>query len=123
MATLSDGTTDIDLGTANERINPIIDKSSKITAGGNIRSITGGERLMFAVDIRATQATYRSIINLLTNGASNYYYTPNNSTVEWTSLYPNTTWPLNCNINNLKRTWDNRSYFYVSFEVEAISYA
>lgn len=121
MATLSDGTTDIDLGKVNERINPMLDKSSKRTAGGNIRSITAGERLSFAVDIRATPAVYRSILDLMVNGSTNYYYTPND-TSEFVGLYPATTFPLNCNINNLKRTWDNRSQFYISFDVEAISY-
>lgn len=123
MATITDGTTTLDIGMADERLDPILEKSSKITAGGNIRSITSGERLRIAIDCRLTPAKYRTLLNIIKSGATNYYFTPNNSTTEYTDLYPNTTWPLNCNIDSIKRKWDNRSYYYVSFIVEAVSYA
>jgi len=121
MATVSDGTTNIDIGTSDERIDATIEKSTTRTAGGNYRSVTGGERLAFSVKCRLTPAVFRTLLDLLKNGASSYYFTPNDSSTI-SDLYPTTTFPLNCNITNLKRSWDNRSYYYVSFTVESSSY-
>ena len=121
MASVTDGSTTIDLGKCDETIMPMLEKTSKRTGGGNIRSITSGERLGFQIKARVTPAVYRTLLDLLQNGASNYYYTPN-STTEFTGLYPSTTFPLNANIYNLSRDWDNRSYFYITFDVESTTY-
>jgi len=121
MSIVTDGTTSIDLGNTNETIDPILEKSSKRTGGGNVRSITSGERFGMLVEARLTPATYRSFLDLMNNGASSYFFTPTDTT-QWTDLYPAATWPLNANIFNISRSWDNRSYYYVKFEVESTSY-
>jgi hypothetical protein len=122
MAIISDGITDITLEYADERIDPVIERSSTVTAGGNIRSITGGERINFVVKSRVTPAIYRSLLNLITNGALQYFYTPNDTT-DWSDLYATTTFPLNVNINTIKREWDNRGIYYITMELESVSYA
>jgi hypothetical protein len=121
MATVTDGTTSLDLGYVTEAIDPVLEKTTLRTAGGNLRSVTSGERLRFKAQARLSKADYRTFINLLKNGASNYFFTPTDDE-EWTDLYPTTTWPLNANIYNIKRAWDNRTKFYVDFMVESVSY-
>ena len=121
MATITDGTTSLDLGKTTETIDPVLEKTTVRTAGGNLRSVTSGERLRFRCQARLSPANYRTFIDLLNNGASNYFFTPTDST-QWTNLYGSTTWPLIANIYNIKRAWDNRSYYYVDFFVESVSY-
>jgi hypothetical protein len=121
MAIISDGVTDIDLGKCAEAIDPILEKSSKRTGGGETRSVTGGERVGFIVQCRITPVLYRSLIDLMNNKANAYFFTPTDAT-EWTSLYPSTTWPLSVDLTALKRDWDRRDIFYVSFRVESSSY-
>ena len=121
MCKISDGTTEIDFGKSTEKIIPGLEKTSKVTAGGNIRSITAGERFRMNVTIRCTPAVYRSFLNLMNNGASNYYFTPSDTT-EWDDLYPDITWPLNANIYSINEDWNNRGYYYVAFRVDSTSY-
>ncbi len=121
MATISDGTTDLDLGSSIETIDPQLEKSSKRTGGGNIRAITGGERFKMSVQARLTAAQYRTFIDLMNNGANEYFFTPSDST-QWTDLYPATTWPLSIDLTGLRRQWDNRTSYYVDFTVESASY-
>jgi hypothetical protein len=121
MAIVSDGSTDVDLGKCVESLNPVIEKSSKRTGGGDTRSVTGGERLQMDVQCRITPALYRTFIDLMNNGANEYFFTPTD-TSEWSSLYPTTTWPLSVNLTNLQRDWDRRDIYYVSFKMESVSY-
>jgi len=120
---ISDGTTDLTYEYSDENIMPIIEKSTKRTAGANDRNILGGERLSIDVRFRTTATGYRNLINLLTNNADNYFFTPQDYTSQWWSdLYPDIEWPLNCTISNIKRKWDNRSRWWVSLDVESTSY-
>jgi hypothetical protein len=121
MAKVTDGTTEIDFGKCMETVMPSLEKATKTTAGGNFRAITAGERFRMEVKPRVTPAVYRSFIDLLNNGASNYYFTPSDTT-QWTALYPDITWPLNVDISSPMKDWDNRSYYYISFEVVSVSY-
>jgi hypothetical protein len=121
MAIVSDGTTDITILDADENLKSTLERASKRTGGGNVRSITGGERIVSTIKGRVTPANYRLLIDLQKNGASNYFYTPNDSS-EWSDLFPTDTWPLNCNIFNLESPWNNRSYYYIEFEMESVSY-
>jgi len=121
MAIVSDGTTDVDLGLSFETIDPGLEKSSKRTGGGNIRSITSGERFKMDVRSRVTPTLYRTFLDLMQNGASNYFFTPSDTT-QWEDLYPDISWPLNANIYNISREWDKRDIFYINFKVESTSY-
>lgn len=115
---LSDGTTDITVTQANEVFRVDIEKSTTTAAGGRLKSQTAGKRIGFKVDIRTTQAVYASILTLLTNGAAHYYYTPE----ETYALFSSVTFPIEVNVTNLKRDWDNRTAVYVSFDAESIDY-
>jgi hypothetical protein len=69
---------------------------------------------------RTTNALTRSLKNLLNNGASNYWFTP---TGTWnTSLFNNITFPLNVNVTDIKIEWHNDDVFYVTMQVESVSY-
>lgn len=120
---LTDGTTTLTFSNSDENINPVLEKNTKRTAGGNTRSITGGERALFNVTVRLTPTQYRTLLNLLNNGADNYFFTPQDSTDTWmTSLYPDISFPLNVNITETARKWDNRSYWYVEMQAESTGY-
>jgi hypothetical protein len=123
MCIIYDGTTTFTSLLSDESINPVIEKNTKRTAGGNTRSITGGERFKATVKIRETPGDYRSLLNVLNSGADNYYFTPQDSTASWmTSLFPDISFPLNANIGAPKREWDNRSAWYIVFDVESSGY-
>ena len=120
---LTDGTTTVTIQYSDDKISPIIEKTTKRTAGANVRQITGGERLTITSRVRVTPAKYRELIDLLTNNADNYFFTPEDSTLSWwADLYPNLTFPVNGSITNVIREWDNRDYWYVTFNIETTSY-
>lgn len=121
MAVITDGVTEVDLGDSMENVVPTIEKTSKVTAGGNIRSITAGERFKMNVEARVSDTTLRSFFTLLKNGASNYFFTPTTES-EWTNSFSNISFPLNCNIYSIERKWDKRDIYYLSFIVESVSY-
>ncbi len=123
MAKISDATTEIDLPQSDERLEPVLEKATKRTAGAELRSITGGERFKMNVRSRTTPAVFRTVIDLLNNGATDYFYTPEDETASWlTDLYPDLSFPLNANFSNLRREWDNRKAFYIAYDVEATAY-
>jgi hypothetical protein len=120
---ISDGTTDLTYEYSDESINPVIERSNKRTAGGNMRTVTGGERLTVSTTFRTTGTGYRNLINLLNNNADNYFFTPQDSDKQyWSDLYPDITFPINATFSNITRTWDNRSKWWVSMEVQSTSY-
>jgi hypothetical protein len=123
MAIISDGSTDITIEFVDEEINPNLEKSEKRTAGGNARSITGGERLILDLKLRLTPSQVRSITNLFKNNANNYYYTPEDSTADyWSELYPSLSFPYNATFSKLVRDWDNRSKWYYKMVVTSTEY-
>ena len=85
MAIISDGTTTVDLGLSFEIPSPGLDRSTKTTAAGNTRSITSGERFKMKVTSRITATRLRTFLNLMLNGASNYFFTPPDIT-QWSAL-------------------------------------
>lgn len=116
---LTDGTTTVTLVNSDETLDPIIDKSTKQSVGGDLKSITAGERARFEVRVRGTPAQVRELLDLLKNNADAYWFTPRET---FTDLYPDIDFPLKCNVTNFTRDWDNRSYYYISFVVESVSY-
>jgi len=117
-ALISDGTTDVNIGYANEIPNRTIEKSSKLSASGSIKQQIAGSRLSFQVDARVTGAISESIYTLLTNGAEFYFYTPTDTH----SMFPNVITPIPVEFSNLKRTFDNRNIYYISFTVTSLDY-
>ncbi len=123
MAKISDGTTEISMPQSDDRVNPGIEKSTKRTAGRELRSTVGGEVFKMSVRSRATPAVFRTVIDLLKNGSPNYFFTPEEEDKQWLAdLYPDVSYPLNANFSNLGREWDNRNAFYITYDVESTSY-
>ena len=73
---ISDGTTDLTFLEAGGNPDPELIDSERVTAGGIIKVQPVGERYVEEVSIRLNGAQYRQLLDLLQNGASNYYYTP-----------------------------------------------
>ena len=117
-AIISDGTTDINIGLANEIPNRVIERNSKNSASGAIKQQVAGSRLIFSVNARVTGAVYNSLVNLLVNGSQFYFYTPTDTH----SMFPDVTFPLAVEISGLKRDWDNRNVYYISFKTKSIDY-
>ncbi len=67
MGIFSNGTTNITYDT-DESIKDTIEKTTKRTGGGNLRTITSGERVEFRIDIRVTPTEYRALLELLKDG-------------------------------------------------------
>jgi hypothetical protein len=122
MAVFSDGTTDLTYS-SDETYQLPVEKTTKRAGGGNLKSITSGERLSIGVRLRLTPAQYRSLLNLFSNNADNYYYTPEESEKSWMSdLWPNVTWPINVNYSSISNEWNNRGYWYVVLGIDSTSY-
>ena len=117
-AIISDGTTDINIGLANEIPNRVIERNSKNSASGAIKQQVAGSRLIFSVNARVTGVVYNSLVNLLVNGSQFYFYTPTDTH----SMFPDVTFPLAVEISGLKRDWDNRNVYYISFKTKSIDY-
>ena len=118
---LTDGITSFTITDSRGKAFPEIDKSTRSTAGGNLRSITTGQRPIFTESIRVTPAQYNSLLQLLTNNATSYFYTPS-SDADYSELYPDITFPLAVTVLNLSKEWDNGSHFYVNMDIQGISY-
>ncbi len=115
---LSDGTTDIEVEYANEVNIPVIDKSTRTSASGNIKSQTSGKRFALQVKCRTTATIATAMYEMLTNGAAAYYYTPEENHAPFSSsLYP-----IEVSVSDFKIEWDNRSTYYLNFKVESVSY-
>lgn len=116
--TLSDGTTSVTIVDANEKTAPQIDQSWKSAASGAAKGQTTGERFKLSVNLVATPAQYRSLINLLISNPEHFYYTPE----ETYTLYSDTSFPIPVKISDVKETWDNRSAYYIKFKIESEDY-
>ncbi len=116
---ISDGTTDLTFEYADENIMPDIEKSTGRSASGRTKSQTAGERMSMSVKFRTTPAGYRTLLDLMTNGANEYYYTPEE---DYGILYSTLTEPWNVNITNIRKEWDNKRQFYVTLNIETVDY-
>lgn len=121
MAIFSDGTTDIEIKFVDEDIQPVLEKSSKTSAGGRLKTQTAGERLVMGIRFRTTAALFRSLMTLLKNGADEYYYTPED-THQFYTTGNTVTFPLNVNFDSVSHEWDNRSMYYVNMKITSINY-
>jgi hypothetical protein len=121
MAIFSDGTTDVTIEFVDETIAPVLEKSVTTSAGGRLKTQTGGERLTFSIRFRTTAALFRSLMNLLKNGADEYYYTPED-THQFYTTSNTVTFPLNVVFNQIAWEWDNRSTYYIGMQVTSVDY-
>lgn len=119
MGIISDGITPIDLGFTDEVYDPNLEESTRQSTGGRTKRQVSGERLQITVRAAVTQTLLRSVLTLLNNSSSSYFYTP---TDQLTDLYPSITYPLEVNITNIESTFDNKNIFYVKFDVVSVDY-
>ena len=118
MAIISNGVTDIDLQFADEKMIPSIDKVNKKSSGGDLKQQVGGERFKLKVKARVTPIVFRSLIDMLKDGSEQYFYTPQDEYV----LYSSVTKPIPVQVDKLAEDWDNRNVYYITFTVESTSY-
>jgi len=96
---ISDGTTELTFTEAGGNPDSVIIDSEKITAGGIIKVQNVGERYVEDVKIRMNGAELRQLMDLIQNGASNYYYTPSETPPE----YDNDNFPMKVRISGLEK--------------------
>ena len=116
---ITDGITEIEVEYADETENTIIDQSIRRTTGGSLKQQISGERFSLDVRVRVTPTTARSIKTLLMNGASRYYYEPEE---DYSVLYPDVTFPVEVIVSKFNRIWNNDSFQYFTFTVDAVDY-
>lgn len=120
MATISNGTTSLTPATvADEQTGPIMDMSTRQTAGGSERTQVAGERIGIRVKMRLTASECNTLLSIYTNNTSGYwYYTPQTTS----GIYGSLTLPIVCTMSKPEPEWDNRSYYYVSFDITSVDY-
>ena len=118
---ISDGVTELTfLGT---QVDDFIDleQSSSRTAGGNIRTIRAGKRFKVLEKIRLTGSEYGALINLLTNNAETYFYTPANTPDYLTS----SDFPMSVSIGKptkSRHVGGGTKRYYIEIPIEGSSY-
>ena len=117
-AIISDGVTDINIGGADETPERVLERNSKVSAGGSLKQQVAGSRLVFNVECSITGAVNNSIYTLLTNGAQFYFYSPTDTH----SMFPDVVFPLAVEYSDFKRRYDNRRKYYLSFTVTSVDY-
>ena len=118
MSIISNGTIDITLTDASERDNFPIEKSTVRSAGGRLKSQTiRGRRFSVKCEARVTAATFDSLLDLLTDQSSAYYFTPKNTAK---ALYAPFTFPIEASITLNDVYFDNGSVYYISLDVEGV---
>lgn len=83
--TLGDGTTTLTLQSEELRNDSVIVSSRKSTAGGELRTRTIGERFETSETVRINGDDFRALMQLITNNAQEYFYTPDIIPPEWDS--------------------------------------
>jgi len=106
------------LNNSDEALIPAIDKVNKTASGGNKKSQVAGYRFALRTRHRVTPTKLKAIFDLLTNQASTYFYTPEQTY----DLYAGIITPIPVTIDGLASNWDNRKFHYIKFNVTGISY-
>ncbi len=73
---ISNGTTDVEFVTNRLVDFTAMEKSTGRTSGGNITQLIVGHRFTGLEKIRSTGAEYKTLIDLLVDGSTSYFYTP-----------------------------------------------
>lgn len=121
MSIISDGTTDITLNGVTSDDFQILDKSTRKTAGGGTRSIVAGRKFVTVEKYRLTGAEYLTLIELLDNGSTQYYFTPSTIPDHMSS----DDFPLLCNISAPKKerqAGGGDKKYYITIEFESVNY-
>lgn len=121
MSVFSDGTTSVTLRGVLSDDFQTLEQSTRRTAGGGTRTIRTGSRYVTQEEYRTTGAEYKELVDLLTNGATQYFFTP--------SVIPDhmseSDFPLLCNIGSPQKERQagggNKKYFF-NIKIESVNY-
>lgn len=113
-----DGQNDLYIDDVDEEMTPVFDKSTRVSSGGQLKSQTTGERIAFNVKFRLTPAQYREMMDFFKSGIDRFFFTPS----ETYEYLEDVVFPIECNITDFRRTWDNRHVYYISMRIESVDY-
>ena len=120
--TVSDGITSIEIENCTIDDDLVIDESDDITSGGRITSQQSGKRYVVTLkNARLTQAGYRALVELISNGANYYTYEPS----EAPDLVDSTNFPMAMRFKKPKKNdqaWNGGLIFYFDMDCEGIDY-
>ena len=118
---ISDGTTELTyLGTQVDD-SLIIEQSSTTTGSGSSRTIRAGKRFFNVENIRITGAQYKTLTDLLMNGASEYYYTPTHDL----GIVDTTDFPMPVKIgmpSKISQHYDGVKYYILQLTFSGVDY-
>lgn len=121
MSIISDGTTELTFTGVTSDDFQILDKSTRKTAGGGTRSVTAGRKFVTVEKYRMTGAEFRSLIELLDNNSTQYYFTPS----KVPDYMDSEDFPMLVNISAPKKSSQagggNKKYF-VTLNIESVDY-
>lgn len=118
--TLTDGTTTFNVE-SDAHFYADIEKASAKSAGGYWRTQIAGERLKCTESLRLTGAQYRALLDLIKNGAANYYYTPDITPPE----YDDADFPISVYFDLSKKkeeAYNGSIIYYVDLDIESSEY-
>ena len=115
---ISDGTTSITISTADGNGDFSQIKSRKVTAGGELRIRTTGDRYSVSETFEASGSELSDILELLNNNSSEYFYTPTTVPPEFSSSY----FPMSVDITyagKIERIYSGEIKYFISLEIES----
>ncbi len=114
---IGDGTTDIEVLYPDEKHIYNLDKTTRLSSGGRLKSQVSGRRIKLTVEARVTIEIYNQILNMLENQSLTYYYTPSEI---WQGLYPTVTLPFEANFTLQDPVYQSPSIVYMRIDVESV---
>ena len=116
---ITDGTTTFTKNTAEGNGDYVPIKSKKITAGGQIRTRTTGNRYYVSEMFEVTGSELSDIIGLINNNSISYDYTPTVIPPEWTSGdFP---MPVSIDyVGKTERVYNGSIQYFITLEIESI---
>lgn len=118
--TISDGTTTLTFNFSDDRgPETRVVQTIRESANGSLKFKTAGERIIFDDRPLVTGAELRSLLDLIHNGASEYFYTPDTIPPEYSSSI----FPLTCFVRyrgKRESIWrDNARQYFVRLEIQS----
>lgn len=115
---ISDGTTSITIDTAdgNGDFEPI--KSKKVTAGGQLRTRTTGNRYLVSEIFEVTGSELSDIITLINTNATTYFYTPSTIPPEFSA----SDFPMSVSIDytgKSQKIYNGEIKYYATLAIES----
>lgn len=120
QATITDGTTSVSFEDCDEAPDLALDKSVNVSASGSIKTQTSGKRPVLRVRVAASFEDLADLMELLTNGADDYYYTPKR---DFSALFPRLAPPWAVNVRDIRLATPLQDSAYLEFVAESVEYA